>query len=98
MKQEQAHNEKRQFRRQCERTGLVGKSGRQWKKFKKALNRTLRQTSNEVAEETMISAGEFEQDLRQIAQNNGPTAEAFAEKLLATPPAITSPLDDPTIL
>lgn len=45
MKQEQAHSDKRQFRRQCERLGMVAKSGRQWKRFRKGLKKTVRQSS-----------------------------------------------------
>ena len=35
----------------------------------------------------------FEDDLRQIAAKAGPEAVAFAERLLATPPATVPPFD-----
>jgi len=40
---EQAHSAKRQYRRQCEREGLVTKSGRQWRKFRKMMQRLAKE-------------------------------------------------------
>lgn len=45
-KREQAHNPKRQFRREMERTGKVAKSGRQWRKFRKLMKAVAREQIN----------------------------------------------------
>ena len=68
----QWHSEKRQFRRECERAGLVKKSGRQWKKFRKGLKATVGQSSTEVISD-MTSLGSVSMsDLLESPPITGP--------------------------
>lgn len=61
MKREHAHNPRRQYRRQCEAEGLVTKSGRQWRKFRKMMQRLAKE---ELSPETLKNLKAGIEDLK----------------------------------